>query len=140
MMQNRVWKEIPNLKPENRCYHTSTLFQHYIITYGGNPPENQHKCFYDLKILNLKTGSLEEFTLKGDQPSQRKRHSACLFNLNQIIIFGGYDGKKLLHDTAIVSVEQTTRNNHSPLITLTLSFHFDIQKNHDNRWRGFRKM
>jgi len=108
MMKNRLWEEIPNLSFDNRTNHTSTLFQDYIITHAGCP-QNAIDIFNDIKILNLKTGSFEEFILQGDQPSKRESHSACLFATNKILLFGGFGGK-VLHDVAIISIEKTARN------------------------------
>jgi len=103
-MRNQIWKKIPHLGPEPRSSHTSTLFQDYIITYGGTA-EGYKSVKSDIKVLNLKTCSFEDFSLEGDQPSKREDHTACLFDTNKILVFGGYDVNEdlVLNDTVIIS-------------------------------------
>jgi len=106
MTNTSLWKEMPCSDSGDRYFHTSTLYKDYIITHAGRS-EKSDKNLRDFVILNLKTGQYEPFKLEGDQPIQRYRHSACLFDSNRILIFGGFhDG--ILNDTAIVTIEETT--------------------------------
>ncbi len=102
-----TWKELPYPSSEDRNLHTSTLFKNYIITFGGY--SNKSKAFLGFTILNLNSGSYEDFILKGDKISQRSKHSACLLDMNKILIFGGFTGDKILNDTVMITIKETIR-------------------------------
>ncbi len=104
---NLTWKYLPCSSSEDRYYHTSTLFKNYIITYGGY--SKKLKEYLGFKIWNLDGGSYKDLILEGDKPSYRYRHSACLFDSDKILIFGGFDGQKVLNDTAVVTIKETIR-------------------------------
>jgi len=100
--------EIPCSTFGDTYFHTSTLFRDYIITFGGYS-KSCKKLFPNIQILNLKTNSPEAFKLEGDEPSFRYRHSACLVNQNQILIFGGEKNRSILNDAAIITIKETLR-------------------------------
>ena len=121
---SNTWKQLLCPNSGERNFHTSTLYKHYIITYGGR--HNKIGINYNnFKILNLKTGSYKDFTLQGDKPSQRYRHSACLFDSNKVLIFGGFHDN-ILHDTAILTIEETSRNNYTFPQSLNPCRSFDV--------------
>jgi len=110
MRKNLIWKEIPCSNSGDRSFHTSTLFKDYLITYGGYS-KSCDKVLSDFQILNLKKNSFEAFNLEGDEPCSREQHSACLIDSNKILIFAGYDGQEILHDLALLTIQDTIRNS-----------------------------
>jgi len=104
---NPIWKEISCVHPKDRCFHTSTLVENYIITYGGY--SWTLKKYLGIKILNLNKCSYEAFLFEGDEPLYRNRHSACLLDSNKILIFGGSVNGDILNDTAIITIRETLR-------------------------------
>lgn len=106
------WTEIPYSKLQHSYGHTSTLFKDYMITFGGRS-ESWRFDFHGITILNLKTNSSQKFKLKGENPKARCRHSACLFDSNKILIFGGFSKEGLMCHPAIISIEETSRYNSS---------------------------
>jgi len=105
MMQDFIWKEVPISSFEDRSFHTSTLYEKHLIIYGGTSLSLK-KYLNDIKIFNMETLSYEDFKQEGDEPSSRSGHSACLFDSNKILLFGGTNGG-LLHDRAIITIKET---------------------------------
>jgi len=109
MQSNRLkkpaWNKISCSSSGDRYFHSSTLFKDYIITYGGRSEKTNEK-FNDIKVLNLKTSQWQSFRLEGTQPITRSRHSACLYDTNKIIIYGGYNNN-ILKQTSIITIQST---------------------------------
>jgi len=105
--KNISCKKLPCSDSFDRCFHSSTLYKHYLITYAGLP-KRAPITVNDIKILNLKTYSFEEFNFEGPEPIPRTGHSACLFDSNKILIFGGSEFVKLLNDPFIITIEETS--------------------------------
>ena len=109
--QELHWSKVNYQGSPGRHTHSSTLIQDYIITFGGieggNPGRKNEVYAY-----NIKTGVWKQITPTGIEPATRQRHSACLYNDNEIIVFGGWnycasaDTLKL-----VISFEETSKNS-----------------------------
>jgi len=96
-----------SLIPFDKKYfnHTSTLYKHYIIMFGGMHESGIYSN--DITVLNLKNNQtikpqlekLEDTTI-----TARYAHSACLFSNNKILIFGGQSAAGVLNETAIMTI------------------------------------
>jgi len=113
MEKSLTCKKLPCSDSIDRCFHSSTLHKHYLITYGGFP-KRAPITLSDIKILNLKTYSFEDFKLEGSEPIPLCGHSACLFDSNKILIFGGLEFLTIFHNTFIITIEDSS--------TLTLKY------------------
>jgi len=88
---------------DKKCFnHTSTLYKHYIIIFGGMQESGIYSN--DITVLNLKNNQIIKPYLDGPTPEARYAHSACLFSGNQIIIFGGQSAQGVLNETAIMTI------------------------------------
>jgi len=102
------WKAIPST--ETRSDHTSTVYKHFIITFGGM--KSGCSDFFDyVSILNLKTQEITEVKLNNVLANYRRGHSACLYEEDQIIVFGGKYLKETLNETAVIHIQENTMNN-----------------------------
>ncbi len=127
MLTKNTWKEVPFSGFLDRSYHTSTLFKHYIITYGGYSLKTNFWADEPIEIFNIEKGQLEKFNLKGDELQPVLRHSACLIDPNKILIFGGFSLQHIINDVAIITIEETSRKIKClfilyPLAELTLTY------------------
>jgi len=73
MITNIIWKELPYSSSEDRFYHTSTLFEDYIMTFSGY--SQKLRAYLGIRVLNLNKSTYEDFILEGDQPWYCTRHS-----------------------------------------------------------------
>jgi len=104
------WEKVFPLLPQNRYAHTSTLYRHYVIIYGGSRGDEWGGCG-DILVYNLKKKRWERIRLEGDKPAPRRRHSAFLFDSNKIIVFGGEGSLGTFNEVAIITIKEKTRKN-----------------------------
>jgi len=130
--------EMPCPNPGDRSFHTSSLFKNYMITYGGYSNSSK-KALADIKVLNLKRNSFEEFRLEGDEPCLRERHSACLIDPNKILVFGGCCNGEILHETAMITVKETMRKILQSFYNMINSFssYPNVSKDQNNRGKWY---
>jgi len=85
-----TWQRISLEDIAPRALHTSTLFDHHIITIGGKfgPQKSVSKQCPQIEIFNTLTYKLEKPILTGIQFQSRWGHTACLFD-DKIVIYGG---------------------------------------------------
>jgi len=102
------WKTIPSYQV--RSGHTSTLYKHFIITFGGMR-SGRSDYFDHLSILNLKTHEIAKVKLNNETANYRTGHSACLFEGNQIYIFGGKYLKETLNQTAVIDIRENPEDD-----------------------------
>ena len=68
--------------------------------------------FFDhVSILNLKTHETTQVKLNNESVNYRYGHSACLYEENQIIIFGGKSSKSILNETLIIDIRENPDDN-----------------------------
>jgi len=81
-----IWEEIES-EGDSRRFHTSTLINNYIITFGGIA--SYSKILQDFSVFNIDTYEWEDVIIKGVQPKPRWSHTACVLDNKKIIIYGG---------------------------------------------------
>ena len=62
-----------------------------------------------IEVYNLRKNYWEKIQLEGDLPVARHKHSACLFDSNKILIFGG-EKTDAINRSAIITIQETNRN------------------------------
>lgn len=78
-----------------------------MITYGGC---SQEEAFSDVIFLNLEDNTWNHATITGDALLGKYWHSSCLFQENNIVIFGGCDTSDIiLNETAIIKITNIER-------------------------------
>jgi len=98
----------------NKCvgrgYHTSLLVRDHIFTFGGDCDVDQSDIS-SIAIYDVKNDKWEY--VKTDLPT-RYGHTACAFDQNKIIIYGGQSCDELMEDkpinTLIIAVEMNENN------------------------------
>jgi len=85
-------------QPSCRNCHTATLFQNYMVIFGGKEGEGRKRLVNDLHILDLDTTEwLPSFDTPNPAPDPRMGHSALLVG-SRILIYGGWNGTRVLFD------------------------------------------
>lgn len=77
-----------------------------ILTIGGSGRDSlgQMTIFNDVTVFNLANKTVQQLQIEGDQFEARKGHTACLYERNQIIIFGGSDSDGVRKDIGILTL------------------------------------
>jgi len=104
----KIWAKIQNFDLTNRCAHTATIFSHYIVIFGGF---DGIRVLNDVIIFDLDTFAWKRAQISGNSPRPRYGHSACLYQENKLVIFGGHDGVNTLNNTQIITLEQDDQEN-----------------------------
>lgn len=92
--------------PSCRNCHTATLFQNYMVIFGGKEGEGRKRLVNDLHILDLNTKDwLPSLENSNPAPDPRMGHSALLVN-DRIIIYGGWNGTRVLFDCYQLDLSQ----------------------------------
>jgi len=86
--QRPSWIQIDQSDNEPRYFHTSTLVDNYIFTFGG-AERHQRKRGPDMTIFDVSTYQWKKFELKGEPPKARYGHTACKIQENKVLIYGG---------------------------------------------------
>jgi len=81
-----IWEEIES-EGDSRRFHTSSLIDNYIITFGGIA--GYSKILHDFSVFNIDTYEWEDVIIKGVQAKPRWSHTACVLDNKKIIIYGG---------------------------------------------------
>ncbi len=78
-----------------------------MIIFGGKEGDGKRRYVNDIHILDL-----DEMTwctpakVGGNLPEPRMGHTACLFDENKMIVYGGWNGGKVLDDTWILQIAE----------------------------------
>jgi hypothetical protein len=82
-----------SLPPTERVDHTAVLARgsRYMIVFGGLDGQYTQ----DLWIYDVECKTWAEMTPQGTRPSARGRHSAIIYNDNEMYIFGGRDATQI---------------------------------------------
>jgi len=96
-----TWREISTRNQKPQFYHTSTRFDHYIISISGNC---QREAEEEIYVFDIDTETWHKPQLTGDQLQLGKFHTACLFNTNKIVVYGGIGGTYFCNDVFIFTI------------------------------------
>ena len=83
---------IGTVNPGAISHHTSIVFHDKMYLYGGskgNCEPNEKMYSLDMKSSPYKWEIIEPIPI-GDHPKTRDEHSACLYDNNSMVIFGGF--------------------------------------------------
>lgn len=91
--------------PEARAGHTMTMFPSgKCVVFGGHSKSD--KFYNSVHIFNYGDMTWKKLDrTEGDIPTPRGGHSAVAYN-NELIIFGGFDGKKHYNDIHALDIER----------------------------------
>lgn len=88
--------------PPSRSAHTALTYGHLMIVFGGRNSEGE--CCDDLYAYHFHSHLWRRIVYTGPAPFSRARNSAVVHGSN-IIVFGGWNGKKKLNDLFIYNIE-----------------------------------
>ena len=98
--------------------HTSCLYKHYIILFGGTQ-YNGMRC-NDTYVFDIKSEKIFKIECN-NKPQKRKRHSMTIIN-DKIIIYGGLDKhEQALNDLYTINVSDIINNNKPLWIKLDIN-------------------
>jgi N-acetylneuraminic acid mutarotase len=91
--------------PEARAGHTMTMFPSgKCVVFGGHSKSD--RFFNSVHIFNYADMTWKKIErVDGDVPTPRGGHSAVAYN-GELIVFGGFDGKKHFNDIHVLNLEQ----------------------------------
>jgi len=98
-----TWQELSCADSGKRKFHTSTLFKDYIITYGGDSGSGE---LDDIILFDCKKNAWRSVETSEGIPTVRQGHTACLYQDNTIIIFGGINRAGVLNQTSKLIISQ----------------------------------
>jgi len=99
------WHQLPHQGQKTRHLHTSTLFDHYIITIGGSS-HNESINTEEISIFDIFTHQWQKAEIRGFQPKFRYGHTACLYDTNKIIVYGGEVNEETSNEILILTIIQ----------------------------------
>ncbi len=102
-----MWSRIDCASSGVRDLHTCTLFQHYIIVFGGHDGSTSKN---DIIVYDIKTSKWTQAKSFGSKISSRYGHVACLFEEKKILLHGG-QSNQLKSEVAIAEMIDENRNN-----------------------------
>ena len=103
-----MWTKIQDFDTISRCAHTATRFSHYLVIFGGF---DGVRVLSDVIIFDLESFAWNRTQISGTMPRPRHGHSACLYEKNKLIIFGGHDGENTLNSTLVITLDEKQRKN-----------------------------
>lgn len=100
-----IWNEIQSSNDSGkRCLHSSIVFRHYIITFGGGGTDGIEEALNNVIVFDMDSYEWHEAEIKGFKPESRWGHSACLYEDSKMIVFGGIHKVGLLNETLIMTL------------------------------------
>jgi len=103
-----AWSKVSTRSSKKRYLHTSIIWKHYIITYGGSKEgDGYNDAFGDLVVFNINTYEWNRVKFKGFTPPARYAHTACLYNEDQMVVFGGFSGSSTFNATMIMTFDES---------------------------------
>ncbi|KAK7197029.1 Kelch motif/Galactose oxidase, central domain containing protein [Novymonas esmeraldas] len=115
------WKECNQLgtTPPPRSAHTAMTYERTMIVFGGR--NSGGECCEDFFVYSFDTAMWRRIDLPQAPMFGRARNSAVV-HYGNIIVFGGWNGKKKLNDLFIYNVEANT-----------FEFMYDIDREYPSR-------
>lgn len=105
--------------PPPRSAHTAMTYERSMILFGGR--NGGGECCEDFYIYSFDSCVWRSVELPHPQTFGRARNSAVV-HMGNIIVFGGWNGKKKLNDLFIYNIEANT-----------IEFIYDIERQHPSR-------
>ncbi len=108
-----TWTRVTTRSSKKRYLHTSTVFKHYIITFGGSKDNDGFdSTFGDIVVFDINTYEWKRAKTKGRPLAPRYAHTACMYNENTMVIFGGHNDNITLDQTLFLTLDE--ENSKSP--------------------------
>ncbi|KAL6062754.1 SAM domain (Sterile alpha motif) domain containing protein [Balamuthia mandrillaris] len=107
---------VAGTSPAARSRHTMTLVAgldgtaKFVVMGGGDDT----RVYNDVYVLDTGTMAWSRPVTKGAAPVARWGHTATLIGTNQIFIFGGHDGTRMLNDLFVLNTDTMTWQQISP--------------------------
>ena len=106
-----TWSRVTTRSSKKRYLHTSTVFKHYIITYGGSKDrEGYDDSFGDIVVFDINTYEWKRAKTKGHPLAPRYAHTACLYNEDKMVVFGGHCNITLDQTLFLTLDEENSKN------------------------------
>ena len=107
-----AWSKVDTRSTKKRYLHSSIIWKHYIITYGGSTTnDGANDAFGDVIIFNINTYQWGRAKIRGRIPQARYGHTACLYNEDQMIVYGGYSGSNTMSDILVMTPDESNCKN-----------------------------
>jgi len=113
LIQDRqpTWSRVTTRSSKKRYLHTSVVFKHYIITCGGSKDSDGFDdAFGDIVVFNVNTYEWRRAKTKGHPVAPRYAHTACLYNEDKMVVFGGHDNITLDETFFFTLDEENSKN------------------------------
>ncbi|TYJ57536.1 hypothetical protein B9479_001854 [Cryptococcus floricola] len=95
----------PNMPlPPPRRAHTTVLYQHYLVVFGGGNGQAALNDVWALDITDLDNLVWLEWKTKGDVPQKKGYHTANLIG-DKMVVFGGSDGHASFADVHVLNLQ-----------------------------------
>ena len=97
-----------------RNCHTSVIFKHYMIIFGGKEGYGQKKSMRDIHIFDIKNlGWINDVECIGIVPDVRMGHSADIYEENKMVVYGGWNGTRVLNDVPVLIMKENDKREQS---------------------------
>ena len=115
-LEEMAWSEVKTSNtsetPSSRNCHSAVKFNNYMIIFGGKEGEGKRRFVNDIHVLDFELMMwLEDVNIQGAPPESRMGHSASIYNEENVIIFGGWNGQRVLEDTFKLIIDNTESKN-----------------------------
>ena len=125
-IKHNKWKEIKydndDIRPSILAFHSMRKYGKYSILFGGCTGEwenDTYKYMNDLYLLDLETFKWKKI-ISNNLPSERCALGMCIVN-GYLVIHGGWNGKRTISDTFMISVNDIINNDNPTWINIDLS-------------------
>ncbi|OCF43112.1 kelch repeat-containing protein [Kwoniella heveanensis CBS 569] len=89
--------------PPPRRAHTTVLYRHYLVVFGGGNGQAALNDVWALDVSDLDNLTWTEWKTKGDVPQKKGYHTANLVG-DKMIVFGGSDGHASFADIHVLNL------------------------------------
>jgi N-acetylneuraminic acid mutarotase len=109
MNDEMQWEDINTYpqtsRPSSRNCHSAILYNNYMIIFGGKEGDGKRKFVNDLHVLDLDTLNwVPGINFANEPPEPRMGHSADLYKNKYVIIYGGWNGIRVLDDVYLLEI------------------------------------
>ena len=95
-----------------RIHHTSTRVKNHVVTYAGKSGLSSDLDLSTVTALDLDKLSTQYIESDSKTPEPRCGHTACLFNENKILIYGGHIVDTVTNQVLIMTITSMDRMFH----------------------------
>jgi len=102
---NWNWSRLTPLgsSPGVRDSHSCVAYQDKLYVFGGSVGSESQNDLWEFDIPSSLWKPIEG---KGDVPTPREGHSACIFNEKYMVVYGGWDGNQIFNDCYLFDIPQ----------------------------------